>query len=319
VRDEAVSFFACHLDPNGDLIVVLHGGDQAVEGFGLAKLDKDSNVLWKYPARTHHDVDVGPDGTIYAIKHEMADLLPPGLEFIPTPCLVDYLVQLSPEGKELGEPLSILEAFRDSAYAPLLALVARPVQRDLPPGLTVPRFLDNIQTGDVLHTNSVKVLRPELQSQFPGFKAGQVLISMRHLDVVAVVDLGARKVVWAARGPWRAQHDAQFLPNGHLLIFDNLGAPRGSRVLEYDPRTQAFPWSYPGRPGSSFFTRERGMAQRMSNGNTLIVNSQDGQLFEVTYGGDVVWTFLAGRFVSTARRYAPAQVQFLRAGQLARP
>jgi hypothetical protein len=185
--------------------------------------------------------------------------------------------------------------------------------------LTVARFLDDVQTGDVLHTNSVKVLRPELQSQFPGFKAGQVLISIRHLDVVAVLDLDARKVVWAARGPWGAQHDAQFLPNGHLLIFDNYGDPQGSRVLEYDPRTQALPWLYPGRGGCSFFTRARGLAQRLPNGNTLIANSEDGRLFEVTYGGDVVWTFFAGRFVSTARRYAPDKVQFLKGDQRARP
>ena len=28
-------------------------------GYGLVKLDKDSNILWSYPAGVHHDVDVG--------------------------------------------------------------------------------------------------------------------------------------------------------------------------------------------------------------------------------------------------------------------
>jgi hypothetical protein len=319
VQDRGVCFFACHLDPNGDLIVVFHGDGHAVEGFGLAKLDKDSNVLWKYPACAHHDVDVGDDGTIYAIKQEMVDALPRGLEFIPPPCMVDYLVQLSPDGKELREPLSVLEAFRDSPYALLLTPAGRSSKRDISPGLTAPRFLNDIKSGDILHTNSVHVLRREIASQFPGFKPGQVLVSIRHLDVIALVDLDKRAVVWAARGPWRAQHDAQFLGNGHLLIFDNLGLPQTSRVLEYDPRTQSFPWSYPGPGGASFLSRARGLCQRLPNDNTLIVDSQDGQVFEVTHGGEVVWTFSAGRFVSTARRYAPEQVQFLKGGQRARP
>jgi hypothetical protein len=318
-RDAGVCFFACHLDRDGNLIVVFHGDGHTLEGFGLAKLDKDSNVLWKYAACTHHDVDVGEDGTIYAIKQEIADVLPHGLEFIHTPCKVDYLVQLSPEGKELREPLSVLEAFRDSPYSLLLESAARNAKRDLSPGMTAPRFLNDVKAGDILHTNSVQVLRREVAPQFPPFKAGQILISIRHLDVIAVVDLDKRSVVWAARGPWRAQHDAQFLANGNILIFDNLGISQSSRVLEYDPRNLAFPWCYPGPGGVPFFSRARGLCQRLPNGNTLIVNSQDGQLLEVTRSDEVVWTCSVGRFVSTARRYAPEQVTFLNGGLVARP
>jgi hypothetical protein len=311
VRDSGVSIFACHLEPNGDLLVIFHGEGRAAAGFGLAKLDKDSNILWKYAAATHHDVDVGEDGTIYAIAHEMVDFLPPGLEFVRTPCLIDYVLQLSPNGKELRKPISILEAFRDSRYAALLAAAGRPVQRQLPQGLNLPRFLDNIRTADILHTNSVKVLRREQASQFPGLKAGQLLLSIRQLDALAVLDPESRAIVWAARGPWRAQHDAQFLANGHLLIFDNLGAPQGSRVLEYDPRTQAIPWSYPDTGINAFFSGGRGMAQRLPNGNTLIVSSWDGDIFEVSSGGEVVWSCPVAPIVSTARRYAAHELPFL--------
>ena len=74
---------------------------------------------------------------------------------------------------------------------------------------------------------------------------------MRNLDAIAVVDPELRAVVWAARGPWQALHDAQVLDNGNVLLFDNQGLPKGSRVLEYDPRTQAFPWSWSGDLGNS--------------------------------------------------------------------
>src|SRR5262249_16436679 len=117
----------------------------------------------------------------------------------------------------------------------------------------------------------------------------------------------------------RAQHDSQFLDNGHLLIFDNLGSPRGSRVLEYDPQTQAFPWSYPGEISVPFFTSERGMSQRLPNGNTLIVSSEKGDLLEVTENKELVWSFSVGGFVTTARRYSPDEVPFVKGDHPARP
>src|SRR5262249_4816693 len=159
-------------------------------GYGLVKLDRDSRVVWAYAANAHHGVDVGPDGTIYALTHEIVREMPKGLEFFPTPALVDSLVLLSPQGKELKR-IGLLEAFRDSPYAALLPL--RPPSQD--------------SEWDVLHANAVEVLRPELAAHFPAFKAGQVLVSLRELDALAVVDPDRGAVVWAARGPWRGQHD----------------------------------------------------------------------------------------------------------------
>ena len=152
------------------------------------------------------------------------------------------------------------------------------------------------------------------------FKPGQILISPRHLDAVAVLDPDSGKVIWAARGPWRAQHDPSFLDNGHILLFDNLGSPAGSRVLEYDPATTAFPWEYPGEKGKPFFSRIRGMCQRLPNGNTLIVSSDEGEAFEVTPGREIVWSCSTGGIeFNRARRYTPEQLPFLKGVQLARP
>ena len=59
VNDYMVCFFDCHLYPNGDLLVVFQGQEYWVNGYGLAKLDKDSKVIWKYTGNTHHDVESG--------------------------------------------------------------------------------------------------------------------------------------------------------------------------------------------------------------------------------------------------------------------
>jgi hypothetical protein len=315
-----VCVFGTHLYPNGDLLAVFHGLDRSTNGYGLAKLDRDSKVIWKYSANVHHDVDVSEDGTIYALQQQIVQQMPAGLEFIRTPCLVDDLVRLSPSGNLLGKPIPILEAFRDSPYAPLLSALGAPYDMETEPSPPAERFLDGLRRWDALHTNSVKVLTRQLAPKFPLFKAGQVLISMRTLDVIAVLDPDTGAIVWAARGPWRAQHDPQFLENGHLQIFDNFGSPKGSRVLEYDVRTQTLPWSYCGENSTPFRTKERGMSQRLPNGNTLILNSDGGEVLEVSHEKEVVWTCsFPGRFVSTARRYSPDDMRFLKGAPRALP
>jgi hypothetical protein len=173
--------------------------------------------------------------------------------------------------------------------------------------------------GDLFHTNSVKVLSQARAGKFPRFQAGQVLISLRSLHTIAVLDVQQRVVIWAARGLWRLQHDAEFLDNGHLLLFDNYGSTRGCRIIEYDPATQALLWVYSDRDGSPFHALYRGMKQRLPNGNTLIVDPEMGRLFEVTLGKELVWENYGPRPITGARRYAADELTFLKGEARVRP
>jgi hypothetical protein len=324
IDDAAVYFNDGHIYPNGDLLAVVEGPinlQNPSTGYGLVKLDKDSRVLWKYAEKCHHDVDVGEDGTIYALVNEIVEHVPPALAYIPTPCMVDYVDIISPEG-ERRKRIPLLEAFYNSPYAALFGKLerARVSQTATTSGGRAAFYMDDVRRRDVLHTNAVKVLNRTLASRFPLFKAGQILVSARHLDAIAVLDPDSNKIVWAAHGPWRAQHDPSFLDNGHLLLFDNLLSQRGSRVLEYDPQTQAFPWSYPGERGKPFLSEIRGMCQRLPGGNTLIVNSEGGEIMEVTPDQETVWSCSFGHTVLyRARRYIPEQLPFLGSDRHARP
>lgn len=299
VDDSSACLFSGHVYPNGDMLVVFHAMSALVQGYGLVKLDRDSNVVWKYSANVHHDVDVGNDGAIYAIKQQTVSELPAGLERFSPPCMVDYLVTLTPDGRESAEPISIVEAFLNSPYSLLLSTTEPQPSSEIGGHAVL----------DVLHTNFVHVLSRECAPSFPMFREGQVLISVREIDTIAVLDPQTRNIVWAARGPWRRQHDAQFLKNGHLLIFDNLGSIEGSRVLEYDPQTQAFPWSYT----TKFHCTKRGMAQRLPNGNTLVVNSEGGEILEVTRDREIAWSCTCPGFVPLARRFRADNFPFLTA------
>ena len=213
------------------------------------------------------------DGTIYTISYNfLVRDLPPGLEHLPTPCLTDSLEVISPEGKQIKR-IPLLEAFKDSPFAPLLSVLEKPSLFDdlIAADAPMPAAQQDMRRRDVIHTNAVKVLSRKLAPKFPMFKAGQLMISPRHLDTIAMLDPDSGKVTWAARGPWHAQHDPSFLDNGHLLLFDNLGSVKSSRVLEYDPQNQSFPWWYPDDYGTRFLHTHPGVTQRLPNGNTLIV------------------------------------------------
>jgi hypothetical protein len=319
--DELVHWFRCHLFSNGDLLAVYQAEADTPFGYGLVKLNKDSKLLWKYAGRVHHDLDVDEQGTIYTLTEELKRQAPAGLEYLRTPYVADALVVLSPDGREVAK-VSIEEAFRDSAYSSLLSASITEQETAEERGGSRSRVDEALKPGsrgDLFHTNSVKVLSQARAGKFARFQAGQVLISLRSLHTIAVLDVRQRAVIWAARGLWRLQHDAEFLDNGHLLLFDNYGSTRGCRVIEYDPETQALPWVYSDRDGSPFHALYRGMKQRLPNGNTLIVDPEMGRLFEVTLGKELVWENYGPRPITGARRYAAAELTFLKGEARVRP
>ena len=87
------------------------------------------------------------------------------------------------------------------------------------------------------------------------------------------------------------QHHPTLLENGHILVFDN-GWHRGySRVIEIDPVTSEIVWQYAPESADVLFTKRRGSAYRLSNGNTLITESDRGRAFEITPAGETVWQY----------------------------
>jgi hypothetical protein len=246
---------------------LLEGGDLLVvqAGVGIARLDRDSNVVWKNPCRAHHDLDVLPSGEVYTLTRRVG--LHPFLDE-DEPVVEDFVTVLDARGALLDE-LSLLEVFRDCEYA------SRAFR---------------LRAGDVFHTNSIQVITAALAEKTSVFRAGNVLISMRENDLVAAVDLESRSVVWVEEGWFKAQHDPRLLDSGHILLFDNEGlGEQRSRVVEWDPRTGERVWTY-GR-ARELYSGTCGAAQRLANGNTLITESDRGRALEVTPDKVIVWEF----------------------------
>ena len=261
-----------YLFENGDLLAIF-------EGLGLIKLDRNSNLLWSSPIHAHHDLEVMPGGDIYVLDRT-AHVVPRVREH--HPILEDFVVILGPDGAE-KQRVSLLEAFENSDYMELLL-----GSRMYEPAF---RLGTRWEDGDIFHTNTLEVLDGRIAERVPSFAAGRVLISLRVPSIIAVVDLDEQRVVWAQRGNFRRQHDPSVLDNGKLLLFDNVGDPDGSRILELDPLTGEESFVYRGSDTEPFFSKSCGTAVRLPNGNTIITESDGGRAFEVTASGAIVWEF----------------------------
>lgn len=262
---------------NGDLLAIYEGAGDTPYGYGLVKLDKDSNILWSYLQSAHHDFDVATDGSIYVLTHEIIDEPLEHLQHLQSPRFEDFVVVLSPEGKELRK-IPLLRAVDESEYRQMLFAVS------------------SFSVADPLHTNSVHVITKGDAARFPYAKPGQLLVSFRELSALGVIDPELGKLVWALKGYWARQHDPQILDSGNILLFDNLGnfnrADGRSRVIEFDPGTLSLVWQYTGTASSPLKSMIRSYSQRLANGNTLITESNGGRILEVTAAGEIVWEYI---------------------------
>jgi hypothetical protein len=262
--------------PNGDLLTIYISSADTPWGYGIAKIDKDSNLIWSYLASAHHDFDFASDNQIYVLTHAFNFEKPVQAPQLSIPYLEDFLVVLTPDGKEVKK-ISLTDAVLKSPYRPLF------------------HILPFFSLSDPLHTNTVEYIDADKARNFPFGEEGDALVSFRNIALVAVVSVRTGEIRWATRGRWVGQHDPSILPNGDILLFDNLGGFRGnnsSQLTQFDPRTLTVTWSYSGDEDRPFYSQLRSSAERLANGNTLINESDGGRLFEVTRSGDIVWEYM---------------------------
>lgn len=262
--------------PDGSLLALFQGG-------GIVKVDRDSELAWSRVAPVFNDLRVDAEGRILTLWKEPVpiDGADDGITEPSTPdvLLEDHVALLGADGELLART-SLLDAIERSRFRHLLS--------------------DRAATGDVLHSNTVRPLDGGLDS--PLFASGNLLFSLREVSVIGVLS-PAGEVVWAARGPWRRQHEPVPLPGGRILLFDNLGAvgpdgARHSRALEIGTDPLEVVWEFDGtdREGGSRLdapldSPQGGAVQRLANGNTLVVESERGRALEVTPGKEVVWEY----------------------------
>jgi len=275
---------------------------------------------------SHHDIEPLPNGNFLMIaweKKNKEECLAVGRHpaLLPQDELwVDAILEIHPTGKSGGEVI-----WRWSPWDHLIQDID-PEKPDHGSASDHPEKIDinyvsfqsrELGQPDWMHTNSVDY-NPHLD---------QIILSVHGFDEVWIIDhstSGAENpgLLWRWGNPQThgrgsdsdrelfKQHDAHWISaglpgEGHIMIFNNGQGRRGnySTVLELaTPITDGGQylrdkenyfsapepiWKYED-PGN-FFSSNISGAERLPGGNTLICSGANGQIFEVTSNGTVVW------------------------------
>jgi hypothetical protein len=277
---------------NGDLIVI-------DKYSSLMRLDWNSEMIWQHKMEVHHDFAILEDGTIYVILRDGALYRGLVIRF-------PVVARITQDGHQIErwstherlfhirqtlDPRSFLDTLLDSIAAQGRSL---PFAETVPGSVEIYTLEDGTRLYDYFHLNTLTVLQDTPLGRGDNrFRAGNLLLCFRNVNQIAVLDMETKKIQWAwGEGNLEWPHHPTLLAGGNILVFDNGVRRKFSRVLEVDPRTDEIVWEYKADPPESFYTFEKGSAQRLPNGNTLVCDGDNCRAIEVTHRGEIAWEWI---------------------------
>ncbi len=280
--------------PGGNLLVHTLSPESAegVEKIGgsagaLLELDHDSNVVWEYrDDYMHHDYQRLANGNTLIVRWAK----------LPTDVAArvqgGHLASGDPDWmwgdvvREIDTAGAVVREWRSWEHLSTDHHVKCPLE----------------SRKEWTHLNSIEIT-PD----------GDWLLSFRLTSTVAIVDGATGDVRWRW-GPevLSHQHNATWLENGHLLLFDNgchrREAPSFSQIIELDPESREIVWKYVGPQLLGFYSFMVSGCERLPNGNTFIAEGASGRLFEVTPEGETVWEYVSPWVLPS--RFGPTSAVF---------
>lgn len=268
--------------PHG--LVVLRDG-RVILNSDLARMaaayDACGNPLWRRDDTIHHQLTLDENGDVWAWRGGSS------------PYTQDQeIIRFSADTGKTIETISL----RADIIAP------HPASRmvfGLPEGFAAARAgLWDDPDADIFHPNDVEPLPAAIADKFPQFNTGDLLVSFRNMDLIAVVDRKTHEINWSARGPWRRQHDPDFMATGEISVYNNnvTGADRTvfenrSSIIAIDPKTGKSRFVLRGGP-KDFFSSEMGAHSWAAADIVQIVVPYEGRVMEINLAdGDAMFEF----------------------------
>lgn len=317
---------------------ILNGG--AAMGI-VQRVSWSGALLWEYTYstntyRSHHDIEPMPNGNVLVIAWEVktsAQSLQAGLNHSAS-LWPDHIIEVQPVGTTGGNIVwewhfwdHLIQDY-SSAKSNFGVVANHPELLDINVGST---------SGDWMHVNGISYNPERDQIVFSSHNLDEFYV-IDHGTTTAQAashsggtqgkggDLLYR---WGRPANYRASgtqvfnvvHNSNWIPAGlpgagNILVFNNREGQGTSIVMEIAPPVtssgaytlspgQAYGptgavWSY---TASGFYSNHLGGCQRLPNGNTLIVQSTSGRMFEVNTSGTVVWNYQPGGEIVRAQRY----------------
>lgn len=255
--------------PDGSLILNFDHAD------AMARLDPCGEPMWIQRGVFHHSLDLADDGTVWTWQGS-------GTPYAHHHVMLRF-------DAATGEPLETIDLVADVIRNDRVAELVFGARADFP-FRHFDRTPDDPNPHDLFHPNDIEVLDAGLAGAFPDFRAGDLLISLRTLDLVAILDRQTRRPLWWRHGPWVRQHDPDFLPDGTISIYNNNTGRGRSEIVRIDPRTGDLASDL--HDGDvRFYSGAMGKHQILPGGQVLIVVPEEGRVVVTTARGDRTWEF----------------------------
>jgi len=330
--EEGFSLHDALLQPNGDVIFIQKLMDvNNFSGQRLARMDRDSNILWQVPGNFNHFIEIaGNPQHIYVPDSRLVKELPEvGPKLNNTSYLEDWIVAFTLDGRKINE-WSVVDAFARSPYRHWLTSFAIDPDMDDVQRIEMP---DGRVLYDLFHLNSVQYLDAVKARALPGAIEGDLLLSFRGLNALAVLRPSTRQIVWAAKGPWQHQHNVRVGNDGKLYIYDNEGKrvvtsydgrtpteAKLTRLVTYNPFNGQLDeiWS-----GQDLYSAYLGYYYHLPNGSWILSSPQHASIFVVSPEKAITWMLRTvpdptpgevphRKQISTVHYYSAAELSFLK-------
>ena len=193
---------------DGGLIAAFHNNFAFPEGAGLARFDIDGELVWYSRDHSHHWFTTDDQGRIYTPAHRVVE--PPyqvGKTKTKLNCRdgksqFDTIHIFDPDGRLLEE-IDVSELLVENGFEGLLQSTQ--------------------DRCDPLHMNFVQYIDSDYAGMVDGVDEGDLLLSLRDINTLAVLDPRTRKFKWMSSGMNIRQHSPRLAPDGSILVFDNVG------------------------------------------------------------------------------------------------
>jgi hypothetical protein len=258
-----------HVLPDGSIVVGFDHGDV------VARLDACSEPVWIKPTIYHHSFEAADDGSLWTWEGE-------GTAY----GHYDRIVNFDPEKGEKLREFGLVDDIIKPMGSAAIIFGVRPDYRFQ----HFDRDPSDKKAEDIFHVNDVEPLRAGMASAFPMFEAGDLLISLRSTNLVAVIDSDDYRVKWWSNGPWIGQHDPDFASDGTISVYNNNTGRGRSEILKIDPATREISNElFAG--GAHFYSPFMGRHQYLPNGHVLIAVPGEGRVIEVSSHGRMAMEF----------------------------
>ena len=254
--------------PDGSVAIVFDKGDV------MAKIDQCGETQWVRKGVYHHLISTEEDGSMWVWEGHLTPI-----------SQVQTMVNLDAETGETRSSVSLnTDVIANNDLWNLFGL-------ENGHQFVSMNFLPKARPHDLFHPNDVEPLPQHLADRFPMFETGDLLVSLRRQNMIAVIDRTDGQIKWSKKGPWSAQHDPDFQEDGTISVYNNRDADGSSSILSVDPISNEVKELYTSG-NLRFNSRYMGAHEILPNGNLLVVSPREGRVLETDRNGTILFEFV---------------------------